>query len=214
MFDLEQSIADWRKQMLAAGIKTPVPLEELEIHLREEIEQQMKSGTIPQQAFENSVERIGHADELKGEFKKIGGTTCCIAPIEFVLDWRPWFDNDTDFKLGHAVRVSQKRISFFLTSVVGCLASELRYVYDFHHQWPYYWLCPLEHQMDFVMDQQPWIHWHNDREFSLPVRVSPKRFGQCFSPASGSSVVGILRELDDFHHHGSCSWAFRLYAVG
>ena len=39
-----KSIAEWREQMLAAGIKTPVPLEELEIHLREEIEQQMKSG--------------------------------------------------------------------------------------------------------------------------------------------------------------------------
>jgi len=30
MFNLEQSIADWRRQMIAGGIKTPVPLEELE----------------------------------------------------------------------------------------------------------------------------------------------------------------------------------------
>ncbi len=44
MFDLEESIADWRKQMLAAGIKSPVPPEELEIHLREEIERQMQPG--------------------------------------------------------------------------------------------------------------------------------------------------------------------------
>jgi hypothetical protein len=73
MFDLEQSIAEWRRQMLAAGIKTPVPLEELEIHLREEIEQQIKPGTNPQQAFENSVQRIGHANDLKSEFKKICG---------------------------------------------------------------------------------------------------------------------------------------------
>ena len=29
-------MTDWRRQMIAAGIKTPVPLEELEIHLREE----------------------------------------------------------------------------------------------------------------------------------------------------------------------------------
>ncbi|HEY5041998.1 MAG TPA: hypothetical protein VIK53_08340 [Verrucomicrobiae bacterium] len=53
MFNLEQSIADWRQQMLAAGIETPVPLDELEIHLREEIERQMKSGSDKQQAFEN-----------------------------------------------------------------------------------------------------------------------------------------------------------------
>ena len=42
MFNLEQSIADWRRQMLAAGIKMPVPLEELESHLREDIAQQMQ----------------------------------------------------------------------------------------------------------------------------------------------------------------------------
>jgi hypothetical protein len=29
MFKLEQSIMEWRRQMLAAGIKAPVPLEEL-----------------------------------------------------------------------------------------------------------------------------------------------------------------------------------------
>ena len=71
MFDLEQSIAEWRRQMLAAGIKTPVPLEELEIHLREDIERQMKSGLSAQQAFEIAVGRIGQAPELKREFKKI-----------------------------------------------------------------------------------------------------------------------------------------------
>jgi hypothetical protein len=70
MFDLEQSIAGWRQQMLTAGIKTPVPLEELEIHLREEIEQQMKSGLGVQQAFENAVQKIGQGKLLKNEFQK------------------------------------------------------------------------------------------------------------------------------------------------
>jgi hypothetical protein len=80
MFNLDQAIADWRRQMLAAGIKTPVPLEELESHLREDVEQQMQSGLRAQQAFENSVQRIGHADELKSEFKKICG-------MKFYLRW-------------------------------------------------------------------------------------------------------------------------------
>jgi hypothetical protein len=70
MFDLEQSIAEWRKQMLAAGIKTPVPLEELEFHLREEIEQQMKSGVNEQRAFEIAAQQTGQASALKNEFKK------------------------------------------------------------------------------------------------------------------------------------------------
>ena len=75
MFDLEQSIADWRRQMLAAGIKTPAPLEELEIHLREEIERQIKAGAIEPQAFEAATERMGQAGPIKIEFKKINAET-------------------------------------------------------------------------------------------------------------------------------------------
>ena len=70
MFNLEQSIADWRRQMFAAGIKTPVLLEELEIHLREEIEQQLKSGLNEQKAFEISVQQVGQPKTLESEFKK------------------------------------------------------------------------------------------------------------------------------------------------
>ena len=70
MFDLEQSIADWRKQMLAAGIKAPVPLDELESHLREEIERQIQSGASDQEAFQRTVLQIGQAKELKAEFVK------------------------------------------------------------------------------------------------------------------------------------------------
>jgi hypothetical protein len=73
MFDLEQSIADWRREMLAAGIKTPVPLEELEIHLREEIERQVKSGLNEPEAFCSAVQKIGQPNLLKTEFTKSGG---------------------------------------------------------------------------------------------------------------------------------------------
>jgi hypothetical protein len=76
MFDLEQSVAKWRQQMLAAGIKSPVPLEELESHLREEFERQKQSGLRAQQAFEIAVGKIGQAPELKREFKKVS------APME------------------------------------------------------------------------------------------------------------------------------------
>ena len=74
MFDLEKEIADWRRQMLAAGIKTPVPLEELESHLREDIERQMKSGSNEQKAFEVSIQRIGQPQAIKREFKKMERT--------------------------------------------------------------------------------------------------------------------------------------------
>jgi len=70
MFNLEKSIAEWRHQMLAAGIKTPVPLEELENHLREEIEQQMKTGANEQMAFEMAVQQVGQPKVLDSEFKR------------------------------------------------------------------------------------------------------------------------------------------------
>jgi hypothetical protein len=60
MFDLEQAISEWRRQMLAAGIKSPVPLEELESHLREEIERQIQSGADGQKALEMASQQIGH----------------------------------------------------------------------------------------------------------------------------------------------------------
>ena len=70
MFNLQHAITEWRQQMVKAGIKTPVPLEELEIHLREEIERQMKSGLNEQMAFEISVQRIGQPKMLNLEFKQ------------------------------------------------------------------------------------------------------------------------------------------------
>jgi len=72
MFDLEAAIVEWRKQMLAAGIKSPMPLEELENHLRDDIERQMKSGMNGQEAFNFAVQQIGQAGSLRKEFGKVG----------------------------------------------------------------------------------------------------------------------------------------------
>ena len=60
--------------MLAAGIKTPVPLEELESHLREDVEERMRSGVTAQQAFETTVRQIGRSEMLQPEFARAGGT--------------------------------------------------------------------------------------------------------------------------------------------
>jgi hypothetical protein len=71
MFDLEKATSEWRQRMLAVGINAPVPLEELEIHLREDIERQVRSGLSARQAFEFAAGKIGQAPEIKREFKKI-----------------------------------------------------------------------------------------------------------------------------------------------
>jgi hypothetical protein len=72
MFDLEQAIANWRRQMQSAGIKAPAPLDELELHLREEIERQMDAGMNGQAAFENAIQSMGQPATLQHEFAKAG----------------------------------------------------------------------------------------------------------------------------------------------
>lgn len=92
MFNLETAIAKWRQQMRAAGIKTPVPLEELESHLREDIERQMSIGINAGTAFKTAAQRMGQSDLLKAEFSKVTGikgvqwgkvvgVICCLAAL-------------------------------------------------------------------------------------------------------------------------------------
>lgn len=74
MFDLDQAIADWRRKMIATGIKTPLPLEELESHLRDEIERLTESGHSDGEAFEFAVKNIGPANAIQNEFEKVEET--------------------------------------------------------------------------------------------------------------------------------------------
>lgn len=57
--------------MRAAGITSPVLLEELESHLREEVERQMRAGLDAPSAFAIGVGQIGQAKTLQTEFTKI-----------------------------------------------------------------------------------------------------------------------------------------------
>jgi hypothetical protein len=82
MFDLEESVAEWRWEMMAAGIKAPVPLDELELHLRDDVEEQMRASAEAQAAFEAAVRRIGRASEIEREFKR-----ACGAPWSARLWW-------------------------------------------------------------------------------------------------------------------------------
>jgi hypothetical protein len=71
MFDLEQAISDWRRQALAAGIKTPALLDELESHLREDIRLLTSAGKSQAQAFQLAVLRLGNPGPLRTEFNKL-----------------------------------------------------------------------------------------------------------------------------------------------
>ena len=71
MFNLEQSISEWRGQMLSAGVKNPDIVDELESHLREDWARRVQSGESEEQAFEGAVQGVGQANLLKHEFAKL-----------------------------------------------------------------------------------------------------------------------------------------------
>jgi hypothetical protein len=73
-FDLQQAITDWRRQLARGGIHSPDVLDELESHLRDDLQQQLRSGVGPRQAFHAALQRLGQNDALKIEFKKANPT--------------------------------------------------------------------------------------------------------------------------------------------
>jgi len=72
MFDLDRAISEWREQLASGGISSPEVLDELESHLRDDIEQQMHSEISEAQAFQNAIRDVGQPSLLKSEFAKTG----------------------------------------------------------------------------------------------------------------------------------------------
>ena len=72
MFDLDSAIAAWREQLVRGGIGSPEVLDELESHLREEIDRQVQAEFTPQQAFEAAVQRFGETNAVTKELKRAG----------------------------------------------------------------------------------------------------------------------------------------------
>jgi hypothetical protein len=100
MRDLDEKIAEWRTRMAAGGVKTPAVLDELETHLREDVEQQIRAGKEDTAAFELAERRIGGSDLLKAEFAKIErfkevsfgrliGAACCVAAALYSMVLAP-----------------------------------------------------------------------------------------------------------------------------
>ena len=61
--------------MLAAGIKTPMTLDELESHLREDIRFYLADGRSEKEAFNLAVTRLGKPGLLRTEFNKVESRT-------------------------------------------------------------------------------------------------------------------------------------------
>ena len=115
MFNLEHAIAVWRRKMAAAGIKSRDVLDELESHVRENIEQQLRSGVTAEKAFEHAIQRMGQARALREEFGKIDRATLrrraksallkllglsTVAPTDFTTSARETLDLGRQEALG------------------------------------------------------------------------------------------------------------------
>lgn len=74
MRNLEEKIADWRKQMAAGGLKSRAVLDELGSHLREEIDIRLACGESESHAFECGVVWIGSPGPIQAEFNKMERT--------------------------------------------------------------------------------------------------------------------------------------------
>jgi hypothetical protein len=67
MFNLDEAIANWRTEILRAGL-TREMVDELESHLRETIDANRKQTIVDDVAFENAVAQLGSPTQIVTEF--------------------------------------------------------------------------------------------------------------------------------------------------
>jgi hypothetical protein len=83
MHNLEKSIARWRQTMMAAPAVSHETLDELKNHLREMVEQLIRSGMADPEAFEQAVAQLGGARMIGSEFRKLEQSTWL--PVKLVI---------------------------------------------------------------------------------------------------------------------------------
>ena len=82
MRDLEQQITHWRRTMAKASGHRDDLLNELEGHLREEIDRLRSSGIRDDKVFEIAVSKLGAAAPVAAEFDKLAGVSRTWLPIK------------------------------------------------------------------------------------------------------------------------------------
>src|SRR5688500_12588538 len=70
-FDLERQITAWRETIASdLGSRGPEIIDELESHLRDDVDQRVRAGRTPAQAWEAALTRLGESQKLAAEFRK------------------------------------------------------------------------------------------------------------------------------------------------
>jgi hypothetical protein len=82
MHNLEKQIAEWRKTVMTARSVGDETIDELESHLRENVEQLVRSGMAEPEAFQKAVAQLGGASTIASEFRKLEPTWL---PVKLVI---------------------------------------------------------------------------------------------------------------------------------
>src|SRR5687767_6256378 len=75
MHDLEQLIADWRKTMATGRSVGRETLDELENHLRENVDELVRTGVPEVEAFQRATAQLGSPPKIASEFQKLNQVT-------------------------------------------------------------------------------------------------------------------------------------------
>jgi len=131
MHNLEQLIAEWRNTMMTGRNVGHEALDELENHLRENVDELVRSDMTELEAFERAVTELGAAPAIASEFQKLQRpwwpiklvtglgivaalTFAILSSVAFAFDSRP-----TSFLL--AVHVFTVGLGYTTTLLVGAL---------------------------------------------------------------------------------------------
>lgn len=82
---LEQRIASWRQGLAEKLGNDPRVLDELEAHLRDEIDKLLAQGQAPEQAFAAAAVKIGAPDKIASEFAKLAAPWWPIRAVALLV---------------------------------------------------------------------------------------------------------------------------------
>jgi hypothetical protein len=85
MFDLDMQIANWREQMEAVEGILPENLDEMEDHLRLQVEALEEAGLSGEEALWVGRHRLGEAQTLAEEFRKVNGGPLLLTRLRWMI---------------------------------------------------------------------------------------------------------------------------------
>jgi hypothetical protein len=117
MRDLEQQIANWRRTMAKVSGYRPELLNELEQHLRDEIDQPRRTGISVDKAFDMAVSKLGTPAHVMAEFNKLTSTRASWLPVKIAR----WFLAAIAVVLAIVFAIKGERFGLLLGTHIACV---------------------------------------------------------------------------------------------